>query len=1040
MATLSPTIRRMGLFALIALASSTLAIASPAENTPSLHIERQLSTQNIFDELVEANFDYWNEKNERAIALKEAEARANELSEESRIRKDLATRQAAALKQLAEVIKNDGNDEASLKARLHTALLLRSDASKRSYVKELLDAGIQGFENSTATSDTKCSVLLLAGEFAYQAKQFRDSESYYKSAVSTVASQDGSLLKTRALIGLADARFADIRYDEASAAYVLALANIAKATSTEVAAQSSLVSGVQARLVWSSYREGNYQNAARWAFEFTRSRQKIRDAQNEKVRQEILRVGGVALYELADEKLFLKISSDALAGDIGKELVISGLEVFVTSGRGGEVEAIARLVRPEFHRSRKLVLLDALRARAAEKIDSPSDRHDILSSIAVSLSNRSSWKKKFELSSGEERMRASVVALASESAAEIAFEEGTKVGSRESFASCARLYQIRINEETTLGFRRGQIALKAAQCFYKISDYAQAWEYAEESLKYPLDNEELRASYDLHVAIARDESRDFSDRKNAAFLRQEHAVDAFLGAFPSDNRARQSMFELALRLAKMDELSESRKRLERLISQLPLQGSAVENELRERALRELSSVNLKERDAALQVRAQSRVEKYTSEVKVGEATSQEVWASSAAAVRNYVHSLRVKGQLKAAADIASEWSHRFPANPEAAAIALEGIRAYGELMAWSEVETRSRHFLEVFKSHPLRFEVMYWQGRSHEAQLAFLPAAEAFEDAAFVDESKLRVDERVEALGRAQKIYLELGNKTKSATLLRKVAQLESRQNASRGEVHAARLAAAKQFSEVGRVEEARDLLRSVVSDTKAEMSLRLESQLELDLIGMRFPATRSGARVALEKMCVRLSELMKSGKTPFVYAALFERAYVAASDADTKDFAVLSIEDVSRERMQTVSLKRALVKRADARARLLDSTYISKTLRRSGYKALSAMHQEMHRDLAKVAHIALDESPGLVDAFSREADVHSSQARSAAFLALENAEPSSVERLQLSRELSALQDVNVQPEPSLEVSAPEQEFKETSLKRALAEPEETVQ
>lgn len=1024
MAAFAQRFYRLGLCSLVlfAAASSFVEVDAAAQklatesSSPNITIPAQ-----IFDELVEANFDYWNEKSQKDLALLDAKESSKEEISESAVKQRKSASEQEAFKFFIRIINNEERTELSLKARIGAAQLLKKRGKDLKRAARILNDGLKQEENFDASPETRADLRVAIGDLALYSQNFEGAEKAYKEAIDLLSAEEflGSPIRTQALIAIADLNFRTSRFDSATRQYTSVLHNISKAQGVQMQSQALLIPDVQARLVWSSFREGNYRGAARWAHEFTRVRFKYQSRMTEAVVNEVLRIGAVALYEQNDEKAFVAIASDSLAGELGKQLLVRSLEVYRTSGRESDVEPLARSIESYFFKSDLYLDFSIARAKSAEEHGEPAIFYPLAVRLVGEFGTSKPWVNSKALSRTEEEKRARLVKHLTEVAGEYFYKEAVQTQSSSSFAACAKLFSTRLEEADNRPVR-GKFHLRAGQCLHQTREYEAAWMHAQKSLAYALDDNELVAGYALHVLVARDSSRaaGFKEREQKR-LRYEQSVDSYFAAYPNEQSAREAVFEFALAMQVEKKLEVARSHLERLLTSLPTSPEGVEKALQEKALKALSNINVIESNPEIAARAQARVERFTERSDLSEEALQVIGVSNSTTLRNFVFTLRKQGRLVESARVGADWASKFPLNPDAPSVALDSIKSWAELMDWQQVIELCNFFNSQFRSQKLKFEVSYWLGRAQEAQLAFASAASSYEQAALGDDSTLSKKLRTDALERAVNIHSQMKDDAAAGRVLKKLMTVST--GTQKANAYAASLAlqAAERFASVNRYSEANELFVSVQRNSNASEGVKAKAELGSLLLSLKVATARQSARLRLEALASKMAQVLKKDKHALAENQVLVRAVDALNLADENDFLALNMNIGGYDADELAERKLAIATKVSARVSLLQATSGNESEKRNAYMTAARLQYQVHKDYERIATAAAEMSPNVLERFTRVSDSALSSAKGYGFRALETAPLGSIERVSLMRQIPTLASSQSTVEPKLEVKEP---------------------
>jgi len=538
------------------------------------------------------------------------------------------------------------------------------------------------------------------------------------------------------------------------------------------------LSGLYVRLVWSAFRSGRSVPASVYAMEYARRRSLFGALPPAKVESELLRAGGVALYERNDAGTLRTLAADSRAGDFGKRLLLAALNEYIRAGRMREGLEKASGLEREFEKSRMAFDFLAVRAVLAENAGGgPRARAEQEHRIVLLAARSSAWTKAFVGQSSEDDARKAVVLAHAEKNAAFFAEEGARTGKREDFLKSHAAYKARL-EDFFAGEPRGALFLQSSQAALRGGAFEEAWQDARLAFRYPLSGDSEHAAFVVLCRTSEAQARGALSPSDPLFNRHLGAVDSFVAENPTSPDARQFLFASAGKLERLSFLEDARTRYERSLALVP-RTDAFDSEL-ENVLRALLVFHMKHSESSVASLALSDMESVARDAGVGADLRQELAFASAAQVRSFASSLRRRGALEKAVATQRHWTARHAENPEAPLLLRDSIAAAAELQDWKSVHEGVDAFLRRFERHSVLWQVLWWKGRAHESQLAFHAAAVAYVASAYDDDSRLSLETRLEVLGKAAQFLAQGGDAREASTVLERKGALELKRESER--------------------------------------------------------------------------------------------------------------------------------------------------------------------------------------------------------------------------------------------------------------------
>lgn len=1043
----------------VAESQSSISQSSVAQNSVIAQDQDQdLARQELFEALVQTNFNIWKERAEKDLLLLETQSIAGEDNEKALLADERARRRKAALRSYASVAIEASSGErglAALEARYKWALLLTSgDTQDKAQARQLLaqnvalgtlnSGNVEGGSLASAHGILVRSAVL-AGELALQAKDIRSAMELFQSGLALtkfLAQNQAPEERVRLDAGIGDVAFAQARYGEASRHFETAYAR----ASREPGLFSAVLPALEVRLLWSAFRDGRYADGVHWARELARNSARSQRALPAAVLQDVTRVGGISLYELGDSEVFLMLATDTLAGDVGKKMIPVAFRVYVRAGRFAEVEPLASRLEMAFYESRELLDFMQVRMAAVEAKNEPRAEMLIAARGVQWLAKKGRWRGRFSLSRAEDQAREAFVQRYADLTAQAFYARGEKSALAGDFLESLGLYQALLDEDLT-SERRGPLMQKASRAALMAKDFPLAWELARKSLSHPLGRDDERTAHYLLVQISRHQSARADSRSNSFYSRFENAVDAYVSLFPDDAAARAGLLESATQAESLGDLEEALSRMQRLFAIVSADASVPRLE-KERTVHFFTRLALQDPRAD---RSASMLSDLQHTVDLGDMRaliSQEVATANVAALRRLVQVKRGQGKLEESALVMEGWSERHKRHEEAPEVLRDAIRQRADLLAWRKVLQSADDFVLRFQSHARLDEVRFWRARALEGLLAFLPAARDYSRAAFSDTARLTLAERQEALERAHVLFTSLGEWEEGARVLEKRAFLQPSPDTT------LLVMAAQDFERAGRFSEAHRIFTSLAKTLKGvPPDRRQDSQLGMWNSFLRERPGNNAVRREVESF-VTLQARLVSGKRVKMSPAGLKRLVLAVALVNAQDLAEIDRLTTPQRGAGALEDDVAPHLALSVRDRLLRRNVELQTielpeLQLSMHETLGLAHARLARHLALLVGGVSDAglSPfsrassrassrtesglrppevGRMDSSLTQADQFRELARRHLFAALALAPKGSQQRLALARELRGFQEMTVHVEADLSPAEPRDLAQET--------------
>ncbi len=721
-------------------------------------------------------------------------------------------------------------------ARFKLATLQRTQSSQIALemlreALEILNSQSNGQSNTSLEEQSilLSNIQISIGEICLEKGDLSKAQRSFEQAVrlsqtdTQTTSSEMQLIHLRALIHLGDVHFLRFHFEKADASYAPAEYLIRKSDFVLGKALETLQGPLLVRRLWANFRSGRYARAAEITQEFARQRPTFTKELAPDVMEDVIRSAGIALAETGNFTFIESIAKDSIGGDFSKDVIVATLRTFARSGRLAEAEQLAKRVDATFVRSGRLVDFLEVRWECAKLSHKEILALEIATLISERMAYSSSWSKNNLIDSEREIKRSNLVAEASEEVGEQYFREGRRTSSRLAFQKAFSFFEIRLQEFVD-GTEQGPLRLRTGQVALLAGKQNEAEKYTRASLAFPLTEIERKSAYHQLVEIAG--QRIQTQPSETQFIAYRDAVDAFARAFPEDPAARLAMFECARKQEALGKISDARQRLERLLAHAQSVTPFDESE-KERITLALLALNARDSDTARATTALGDLERQVLPNEFPKRVLTKVQAANAASIQNHATKLNEQGKLIEAAEAQLLWAQEYGDNPETPFVLLAATQAFFELGELQKTKEAAALIITNFPNHIVRSQALYWQGRTLESDLAFLPAANAFVASAFDNKSHLLRQERIDALTRAQTIFKDLDDKETNARLLEKIAAIQRRNQPAR-EVAEQTLIVATAYRDAGRYPEAERMFLKILSNDALPKRTLWEAELKL--------------------------------------------------------------------------------------------------------------------------------------------------------------------------------------------------------------------
>lgn len=673
--------------------------------------------------------------------------------------------------------KNNAFFEAAYKLSLYSFMTKILDANES---RNILDNCIENFKVTDENKKLFIRIHLLAGYLAFYSEKYVLSSSYYKDIINLKLNVENLKEEiVRAYIGLGDAEFEQYNFQNSLKFYEKGFDLVKSIAEKNQNKYLNFVGNINIRLLWASYRNANYKVAVNHAYNLSREHLKYKKIISEKVFDDIIRIGGISLFETRDIKKFDLIASDNAAGEIGKKMIIKAFYQFTSSGYAHEVENIAKLIEDKFKFSK--THLDFIDARIeALKYNQNFNKLNELAYYATAyISMESVWKTRFSLSENEEEKRRNLIFEYSLPSAQYFYKLGQTTKSLSMYLKSAEIYKSRLQENFD-GDKREELLQLYADALMNAADYENALKIVEESFKYTLNLNSLKIAWYQLVYISRKISEDELNSQSEKYKKYENAVDGFIANFPDNPQARLALFESAKRAEVLKDYKNSRNRYEKILSLKPLDLEMFNLEEKSKTCFALANLYIKMNSGGDDIPiAAGALEKFVNLSVVTNEAKEFVLNSNYKIALLFSSNLKIKGELISSVNFLESWVINYIDNPNSGNIAILALEDFSSLQNWEKVSSLSDYFINNNSKNNRINEVIYWKARAYDMQLQFLNAASLYDKSSYNDTKFISVDKRLYALKRASEIYSIFNNESDAARIQEKIGKISLMQGKS---------------------------------------------------------------------------------------------------------------------------------------------------------------------------------------------------------------------------------------------------------------------
>ncbi|WGL58578.1 hypothetical protein QEJ31_08515 [Pigmentibacter sp. JX0631] len=818
------------------------------QDETNLKNDKQLNF--IYRDLFDLHFNTW--KTEFQRHTEEIKEKYNNLDNDIKNENDKIIEEEIKneIIKLNEVINEKNNSqtyaEACFKLALYSYMNKQIDAEKARY---LIDDGLKELKSYKENTKLYIRMNLLAGDLSILKENFSEAKNYFINIVTKdIDKNEFREDIIRAYIGLGDSEFETFHFQEAKAAYSKGLEFSQNFISYSEDKYSLLLAEIKLRLIWSSYRNAEYDLAFNYVQEFSREKGRYENLISKKVMDDVVRVGALSLFESKKKENYLKISKDRSAGDFGKKIIISSFYYFTAAGYPNEVENMAKEIEREFYASRLLPEFIKSRLVALAKAENINRYNELAYFGTAFIAKDSLWKSRFELSEAEELNRREMVENLSLQAGQYYYNLGISTKSRNEFLKSAQIYHSRIIEHFPEDLR-GVLFQSYGNALFMSKDYPAAWLATEESLKHPLDEFSLKLSWFQLVNIAKEQSSEVTDTKTIEFEKYEKAVDGFIAHFPLYSIARNFLFEYAKRCEILGDYENSKLKYEKILSLPSLENIEQAQEEKDRVSLNLANL-LKKMSAENSniIAGAGSLEKIAKEYSVSSEVMSVVKITNYSLAIEYAKNLKEKGELYNSAKFLELWGKNYQTNEQAGEALELSIKEYASLQKWEQVNYVSSYFILNRKDDLRIHEVMFWKARAIDALLQFSSAAKFYILCSNSNSNIPDLNTKKYALNRAVEILQMVKEDDLVPELLEKLANFEKLSNEKNKNYEVTEMESAYNYLKEKKYVVANKIFKNIIARKKINNLMQVDANIGLLTSNLFISNSRISSENAFDK------------------------------------------------------------------------------------------------------------------------------------------------------------------------------------------------
>ncbi|MBX9703655.1 MAG: hypothetical protein K2X39_05835, partial [Silvanigrellaceae bacterium] len=781
-------------------------------------------------------FNYkWQEKYKTIVAKEEKSERAEE--------------------NLRHLSRFSQNVLVKIKAKFELALFIYHQENKDiATIKVLLKEVIALSQSVPQAKDVYYDAHLFLADLLTQDNAYEESEALYKNVISMASQYKTYSIDTlRPYLGLGDSLFSQFRYQDAFNVYLqgFQLIKDLPILDGDEVPQNEFLGIFRIRLIWSAVHSAQHEKALEHLLAFARECYLYENILTEKLINNIIESGAIALYEFDNIEKYIFLAKDVFKNDLCKQMVCHALLLLIQAGRADEADDIAETLQKFFFQSSQLLNLIDVRLKAIDKDKYTVRFYDFCYESVMKIKNNSFWKSKVTLTNQEEEFRKKLLDKITIASGTYFYSMGMQGKIKAYFEKSKQIYTARL-EEYIEGESRGRLLMQAANSAFHAEDLSLAWQYAQASKLFYDSLDTLRMAHFLSVSIARSLSKGCSSRQEESYQRYENVVDEYLSAFPDDPQARLAFFESAKRAEYLGDFLEAKRRFFYL-----LEVTDISSEKSLQEVIDLEKISLALTQLLQKIPFQASHAKVLSSLqKIMEASHlprfsiEQVSQANAVSAKNYAQELKRNGKEKEAAYYLAFWAQENPLNLQSPQLMVEAIEGFALLQLWELVYEKAEQFGKYFPASPYYLKAQFWKARANKERLLFRDAAFGFESVAVTQGSdvSLSLEERIYAFESAKDLYFSLGNVFDSARMSEKLAQLQSLHKLNLEDILRSEFDAALRYYSAQSFENASRMYRKIKSNKKLSTIFIQQANLGEIVANIGIPKQTYHARVSLDK------------------------------------------------------------------------------------------------------------------------------------------------------------------------------------------------
>ena len=709
----------------------------------------------LFDELVQLNFDSWNDQYIKELIIAEGIAADSEQKSIEIARSDDKKYTDTALNIFQNVIEKGRRDDLESAARLKTAAILTQLRKSNAAILKVLSPDFisEQFEVQNPAAGVRIN-LIRAHLLLKNGSLIKVEKALQRAVLLAGKIKNGSALRLQANLSLGDYFFESSLFSRAIDSFEKSLLAINE-NEYEFAKWRS---AVRARIFWSHYRAGRYDLASAEFVKVSQSLSFQDTVLSDAVIDELIRLAAISFYELKNETTLKSCLGNNLSGDWCHRTVIGLLKMHRNAGDVARAIRIGSATRPFFDQSRHRISFEREAIESLGQRDKSYAYWQYVGQRVLDFQKNGRWSGLFVSDTKLFFQREEFVREFAEKSGDNFYLWADKSGKKSDFDFSHKIFDALLQENISPE-SYGLLLQKSGDSALLSDNLSVALDRVEKSFKYVLTSDQERTGLFLQVEILRRFIFEEMSAKSEISRKYILAVDNFFLRFPRDSSARLAALECATKFEKWNQPAEFRERLHALYLNVGLDATASQVE-REKIIHLLIKAELKLQDSNFMQtsRALSNLQQDVDSGNFSLLIKSEVAAANVAAIRTLALEFRKKGKLSEARDEVTLWVKRHKQHDQSALVLLDAMRVDAELMLFEDLLKIYPLMSELKNGVAYAAEAKYWQARAFEAQLKFNSAAQKYKEVAESKSESLRQKDRLDALKRLEFMLTEFAD------------------------------------------------------------------------------------------------------------------------------------------------------------------------------------------------------------------------------------------------------------------------------------------